>query len=81
MRAAGILSFGPPEVLQLIEAEAPQAGAGEVRVRVKAAGVQPADLAVRSGWTPPGAAVHFPQILGNEFAGIIDQVGEGVTGF
>jgi NADPH:quinone reductase-like Zn-dependent oxidoreductase len=81
MKAAGINSFGPPEVLQLIEVDAPQAGAGEVRVRVKAAGVQPADLAARSGWTPPGATVHFPQILGNEFAGIVDQVGEGVTNF
>ncbi|MDF2680178.1 MAG: alcohol dehydrogenase [Brevibacillus sp.] len=81
MKAAGILSFGGPEVLQLIEVDTPQANANQVRVRVKAAGVQPFDLSVRSGWAPPGGKVHFPQILGNEFAGIVDQVGEEVTSF
>ncbi|QYR23858.1 NADP-dependent oxidoreductase [Paenibacillus sp. sptzw28] len=81
MRAAGFSSFGPPEVLQLIETDVPQAGTGEVRIRVKAAGVQPYDCAVRGGWTPPGATVRFPQIPGNEFAGIVDQIGEGVVGF
>lgn len=60
MKAAGFLSFGPPEVMQVIEVETPEAGPGEVRVRVRAAGVQPFDLAVRSGWTPPGAEVRFP---------------------
>lgn len=79
MKAAGFYSFGPPEVLQSIEVETPQAAAGEVRVRVKAAGVQPADLSVRSGWTPPGATIRLPQIPGNEFAGIVDQVGEDVA--
>jgi NADPH:quinone reductase-like Zn-dependent oxidoreductase len=81
MKAAAFSSFGSPEVLQLMEIKTPQAGAGEVRVRVKAAGVQPADCAVRSGWTPPGTHLSFPQIPGNEFAGVIDQIGEGVTGF
>lgn len=81
MKAAAFSSFGPPEVLQVLEVDTPQAGPGEVRVRVKAAGVQPVDCAVRKGWTPPGATVHFPQILGNEFAGVIDQIGNGVTGF
>lgn len=82
MRAAAFSSYGPPEVLQVMELDDPQAGAGQVRVRVKAAGVQPFDCAVRnSGWTPPGLEITFPQILGNEFSGIIDQVGEGVTGF
>lgn len=81
MKAAVFSSFGPPEVLQLTVLDTPQAGPGEVRVRVKAAGVQPADCAVRSGWTPPGAKVELPQIPGNEFAGVIDQVGEGVADF
>ncbi|WNC16455.1 NADP-dependent oxidoreductase [Brevibacillus brevis] len=81
MKAAGILTFGPPEVLQLIEVDSPQAGRQEVRVQVKAAGVQPFDLAVRSGWAPPGGEIRFPQVLGNEFAGIVDQVGEEVSGF
>lgn len=78
MRAAAVLSFGGPEVLETIEVEPPQAGPGEVRVRVRAAGVQPADTAVRKGWAPPGATLTLPQIPGNEFAGSIDQLGTGV---
>lgn len=81
MRASAVSSFGPPDVLQLIHTQAPHADAGQVRIRVKAAGVQPVDLAVRSGFTPPGATLQLPQILGNEFAGVIDQVGKGVKGF
>lgn len=81
MRAMAFSKFGPPEVLRLTELVEPQAGAGEVRVRIKAAGVMPFDYGVRSGWTPAGYTMTFPEIPGNEFAGIIDQVGEGVTGF
>ncbi|MFP7335257.1 NADP-dependent oxidoreductase [Shouchella clausii] len=82
MRAAAFTSYGPSEVLRVMEMDDPQAGAGQVRVQVKAAGVQPFDCAVRStGWAPPGLQISFPQILGNEFSGIIDQVGTGVTGF
>ncbi|QMV42745.1 NADP-dependent oxidoreductase [Cohnella cholangitidis] len=81
MKAAAFTSYGPPDVLKLMDFEAPQADAGQVRVQVKAAGVQPADVSVRTGWVPPGATVSFPQIPGNEFAGVIDQIGEGVGGF
>ncbi|RCW45432.1 NADP-dependent oxidoreductase [Paenibacillus prosopidis] len=81
MRAAGFYSFGSPEMLELIEIETPQAGAGEVRIRVKAAGVQPVDCAVRNGFSPPGVTITFPHVTGGEFAGVIDQIGEGVTYF
>ncbi|MFA1819940.1 NADP-dependent oxidoreductase [Virgibacillus oceani] len=82
MRAAAFSSYGPPNVLRVMEFEDPQAGNGQVRVRIKSAGIQPFDCAVRSsGWTPPGLTVSLPQILGNEFAGTIDQVGNGVTDF
>lgn len=82
MRAAAFSSIGGPEVMRVMEFSDPQAGPGQVRVRVKAAGVQHYDCAVRSGWTPTnGVAVKLPQIPGNEFAGIVDQVGDGVTGF
>lgn len=80
MRAAAFTEFGGPEVLRLMELETPQAGAGQVRIRVKAAGVQPYDCAVRGGWTPPGISGDLPRVPGNEFAGLVDQVGEGVTG-
>ncbi|MFD9943292.1 NADP-dependent oxidoreductase [Nonomuraea sp. NPDC059023] len=81
MKAAAFAEFGGPEVLKVMELPAPQAGPGQVRVRVKAAGVQPYDTAVRAGWTPPGITGDLPRVPGNEFAGVIDQVGEGVTGF
>ncbi len=81
MRAAAFFAFGPPDVLRLVELDDPEAGPGQVRVRVKAAGVQPIDCWVRAGRMPPWATREFPQIPGNEFAGIVDQVGEGVDGF
>ncbi|WP_372408471.1 NADP-dependent oxidoreductase [Streptomyces luteireticuli] len=78
-RAALFHEPGGPEVLRVEEVEEPQAGPGQVRVRVRAAGVQPYDCAVRAGWTPPGVSGPLPRIPGNEFAGVIDQVGPGVT--
>lgn len=81
-------AFGPPHVLRPIRLAAPHAGPGEVRVRVKAAGVQPFDTALRAGRMSGSAAaflekyvaVEFPQCLGNEFAGIVDEVGTDVAG-
>ncbi|MFC9974620.1 NADP-dependent oxidoreductase [Spirillospora sp. NPDC127200] len=72
---------GGPEVLHLAELPEPQAGPGMVRVRVRAAGVQPFDVAVVAGWVPPNADGSWPRVPGNEYAGVVDQVGEGVTGF
>lgn len=76
--------YGPPEVMRVVERLPPWPGRGQVRVRIQAAGVQPADCAARSGWStrrrragrPP-----LPQTLGNEFSGVVDAVGEGVEGF
>lgn len=81
MRAAAFHAPGGPEVLEVIELDEPKAGPGELRVRVRAAGVQPTDLAVREGWNPPGVAPSFPRVVGNEFAGVVDQVDPGVEGF
>jgi NADPH:quinone reductase-like Zn-dependent oxidoreductase len=79
MKAIAFSSFGPPDVLQFTDLPDPQAGAGKVRIRVKAAGVQPFDAGVRTGWNPPGMTIRFPQVPGNEYAGVIDQLGDGVT--
>ncbi|MEO3827695.1 NADP-dependent oxidoreductase [Actinomadura sp. B10D3] len=68
--------FGPPEVLDIVELAVPDPGPGQVRVRVLAGGVQPFDTAVRRGVM--GVPVSFPQQIGNEFAGVVDQVGAGV---
>lgn len=80
MKVAAFFQPGGPEVLQLAEFDTPEAGTGQVRVRVKAAGVQPYDAAVRAGWVPPGKGPELPKVPGNEFAGVVDQVGAGVTG-
>ncbi|TMR03114.1 NADP-dependent oxidoreductase [Actinomadura soli] len=79
MRVAGFTEPGGPEVLTILDVPVPAAGPGEVRVRVRTAGVQPYDLAVREGWSPPGTPEGFPRVPGNEFAGAVDQVGDGVT--
>lgn len=82
MKAVAFHSPGPPDVLQVMEFDPPVPGIGQVRVKVKAAGVQPVDCAIRGqGFSPPGVEIQYPQILGNEFAGIIDVVGDGVEGF
>ncbi|GII83174.1 oxidoreductase [Sphaerisporangium siamense] len=80
MKAAAFERPGGPEVLRLMEVATPEAGPGQVRVRVRAAGVQPYDCAVRAGWIPPGVPPDTPKIPGNEFAGVVDQAGAGVTG-
>ncbi|MEV0270258.1 NADP-dependent oxidoreductase [Hamadaea sp. NPDC050747] len=78
MRAVVFDRFGPPDVLRLAELPDPSAGPGQVRVRVHAAGVQPFDVAVRTG-AMTWAKIAFPQQIGQEYAGTVDQVGEGVT--
>ncbi|WP_339323390.1 NADP-dependent oxidoreductase [Paenibacillus sp. FSL W8-0194] len=81
MKAVVFNHFGSPEVLELAELPLPVAGPGFIRVRVRAAGVMPFDCWAREGNIPAAHSRPFPIIPGNEFAGIIDQVGEGVSGF
>lgn len=84
MRAAAIVEYGGPEVLRLLEVDEPHAGAGQVRVRVKAAGVQPFDVAVVAGQIlreDGDRDLATPRIPGNEFAGVVDEVGDGAAGF
>ncbi|MFH9735064.1 zinc-binding alcohol dehydrogenase family protein [Streptomyces sp. NPDC017260] len=53
-----------------------------MRVRVRSAGVNHVDTVIREGWAPPTPTVDnsFPVVPGNEYAGVVDQLGEGVTG-
>ena len=74
-------SFGPPEVLESGEAPEPHAGPAQVRVAVRAAGIAPVDLGIRAGTSPSSARLLLPHIPGVDAAGIIDEVGEAVTGF
>ncbi|WP_343221504.1 NADP-dependent oxidoreductase [Polymorphospora rubra] len=81
MRAAAFDEFGDADVLRPRELPRPSYGPTEVLVRVAVAGVQPVDVAVRSGSLPPWATATFPQIVGNEFAGTVEAVGADVRGF
>lgn len=76
MRAVVITEFGDPDVLKLRDVSKPVPQRGEVRVKVKATGVNRADLSQRMGKYP--APSDCPQdILGLEYAGIIDAIGDG----
>lgn len=80
MRAVVIDQFGGPEVLHVGEAPDPEAGPGQVRVRVEAAAVNPFDGKVRSGAMERVFRTKLPAVFGVEVAGVVDQVGEGVEG-
>jgi enoyl reductase len=80
-RAVVFHGYGGPEVLRVVDLEIPEPGPGQVRVRVKAAGVQPFDALFRSGAAHQWVPARFPQRLGNEFAGVVDAVGDQVSGW
>jgi NADPH:quinone reductase-like Zn-dependent oxidoreductase len=80
MRALVITKHGGPEVLQVEERpDPPPPGPGEVRVKVKAAGINFADLMARAGLYEE--APKPPAVVGYEFAGDVDSVGEGVANY
>ncbi|MFC3451469.1 NADP-dependent oxidoreductase [Amycolatopsis speibonae] len=83
MRAVVVRRFGGPEVLELAEMPVPAPGAGQVRVKVAAAGVNPVDAATRSGFLTEAGVIPPRAVLGIgwDVAGPIDAVGDGVTGF
>lgn len=78
-RAVVFDAYGDADVLHIVEVEVPEPGPHRVRVRVKAAGVQPFECLFRSGVARQWVPASFPQRLGNEFAGVIDAVGDDVT--
>jgi NADPH:quinone reductase-like Zn-dependent oxidoreductase len=81
-RAVRLESFGGPEVLNLREVPAPQAGAGQIRVRVTAAGLNPMDWFMTSdAETAARFGLSLPTGFGTDYAGVVDQVGDGVTDF
>ena len=76
MRALVITQHGSPEVLKVLDRPEPQAGPGEVRVAVKAAGLIFSDLLARVGMYPD--APKPPSVIGYEVAGDVESVGDGV---
>jgi NADPH:quinone reductase-like Zn-dependent oxidoreductase len=75
MKAARFSQFGGPEVLEIVDLPDPHPGPGQVRIAVRAAGVNPSDWKKRRGLMDQ----ELPQTMGYEAAGIVDELGEGVT--
>jgi NADPH:quinone reductase-like Zn-dependent oxidoreductase len=78
-RIVEFAAYGPPEVLHFKQIPDPVPAAGEIRIRVKAIGLNRAESMWRLGaYIEP---VHLPARLGYEAAGLVDALGDGVTGF
>src|SRR3984893_12183362 len=75
MKAVRFSQFGGPEVLEIADLPDPHPGRGQVRIAVRAAGVNPSDWKKRQGLMDE----DLPQTLGYEAAGVVDEVGEGVA--
>ncbi|WP_433869229.1 NADP-dependent oxidoreductase [Saccharopolyspora sp. CA-218241] len=80
MKKVNFAEFGGPEVLHLVETEEPHAGPGQVRIAVRAAGVNPADWRIREGQVLKAHPVRLPAGLGLDASGVVDEIGEGVEG-
>ncbi|OZM80236.1 NADP-dependent oxidoreductase [Pseudonocardia sp. MH-G8] len=80
MKRVSFDEFGGPDVLQLVDAEEPHAGPGQVRIAVRAAGVNPVDWRIREGQFREAHPIDLPSGVGQDAAGVVDEVGEGVDG-
>src|SRR5829696_800161 len=80
MKAVIIDEFGGPEVLRVGDREMPEPDAGQVRVRVRAAGVNGVDAVIRSGAAQQIFPTKLPTVLGLEIAGVVDASGPNVDG-
>lgn len=80
MKRVSFAEFGGPDVLQLVDAEEPHAGPGQIRIAVRAAGVNPADWRVREGQVLKAHPVELPAGVGQDASGVVDEVGDGVEG-
>jgi NADPH:quinone reductase-like Zn-dependent oxidoreductase len=79
MQAVVFEEFGGPEVLRIQDVAEPHAGPGQVRVKVRAAGVNPMDFKIRRGWVEAFMPTTFPATPGLEVAGVVDEAGEGAA--
>jgi NADPH:quinone reductase-like Zn-dependent oxidoreductase len=75
LKAVRFSQFGGPEVLEIVDLPDPHPGPGQVRIAVRAAGVNPSDWKKRQGLMD----AELPQTLGYEAAGVVDELGEGVA--
>ncbi|MCE7029214.1 NADP-dependent oxidoreductase [Jiella avicenniae] len=80
MKAVQFSEYGGLEVLKVAEIDEPHAGPGQVRIAVRTAGVNPADWKRRDGYFRDFMPLEFPFTFGFEASGVVDEVGEGVSG-
>ncbi|MGY1855757.1 NADP-dependent oxidoreductase [Modestobacter sp. SYSU DS0290] len=80
-RAVRFSRYGGPEVLEVVDVPQPSAGPGQVVVAVVAAALNPGEIGIREGVFAAMWPAAFPEGQGNDFAGTVAEVGEGVTGF
>lgn len=73
--------YGGVDVLDVMQVDRPRPGAGDVLVRVKAAGINPGEAKIREGLLLDRWPATFPSGQGSDLAGIVEEIGEGVTGF
>ncbi|MGY1496816.1 NADP-dependent oxidoreductase [Streptomyces sp. QTS52] len=73
--------YGSSEILRVEDVPAPTPGPGQVRLAVRAAGVNPIDWKIMQGFMSQMMPLDLPAGLGSDVAGVVDQVGEGVTAF
>ncbi|WP_214401032.1 NADP-dependent oxidoreductase [Pseudonocardia lacus] len=79
MKAIRFERYGPPDVLALVDVEEPRPGPGQVRIEVRAAGVNGLDWKIRAGHMRQMIDVRLPSGTGSDASGVVDQVGEGVS--
>ncbi|MEU8820627.1 NADP-dependent oxidoreductase [Actinoplanes sp. NPDC048796] len=79
MKAIVARDYGPPSSFALADVAVPTAGPGQIQVRIAAASLNPGDIVIPGGAYP--VRLTFPHVLGNDFAGTVSAVGEGVTAY
>ena len=80
MKAVQFAEYGGPEVLRVVDVGEPHAGAGQVRIAVRAAGVNAYDWKVRAGFMRDLQPIPLPAGIGMDAAGVVDEIGDGVDG-
>ena len=79
MKAVQFAEYGGPEVLQTVEVDEPHADTGQVRISVRAAGVNAIDWKIRAGYMSEQMPLSLPSGAGMDAAGEVDEVGDGVS--
>ncbi|MFJ5274524.1 NADP-dependent oxidoreductase [Streptomyces sp. NPDC088358] len=81
MKAVGVFRYGEPEALEVVDLPVPEVGAGQIRVRVHAAAVNPSDVLLRRGYIDQLLAGRLtpPYRPGMDAAGVVDEIGPGTV--